>query len=72
MNPTLRSLRRRCDHASFVIDEDVVIRASFLVNRSLRDEGSGAGPSASSMQEDVDLAVVRLHRLPNKSISTKF
>lgn len=39
-------------------DEDVAIRAPFLINRSLGDEDSGAGPLAASMYEDVDLAEV--------------
>ena len=50
--------RRRRKHATFAIDEDVMIRAHFLLNRPLGDEGSGAGPPAASIHEDVDLAEV--------------
>ena len=56
MSPIPRSSRRICANVPFVIDEDVVIRAPFLVNLSLGNEGSGAGPPAFSIQEDVDLA----------------
>ena len=58
MRPTPISSRRRCNHASFVIDEDVVISALFLVNRPLGIECSGAGSPAASTQENADLAEV--------------
>ena len=40
---------------SYAIDEEVVIRAPFLVNPPLADEGAGNGPPVACTQENVDL-----------------
>ena len=54
-----RSSRRSGERiATFHVDDEIEISSSLLQNDSLADRVSGAGPPASSLQGDVDLAEV--------------
>ena len=58
MRPVPTSSRRKRNHVSYEIDEEVVIRAPFLANPTLVDEDVGDEPPVASPQENVDLEEV--------------